>query len=377
MPWMARTTMSAKREFVILASQPGANIRALCRSFGVSPTTAYELLGRYKTRGDNGLRERSRRPLSSPSRTEQKLVRTILEIRDETHWGARKIARRMRNLGLSDVPHPSTIHSVLQRHGRIDAAASEQHQRWNRFEHDLPNDLWQMDFKGWFKVGCGLCHPLTIVDDHSRFSVCLQACSDQAAQTVEQRLQDVFERYGLPWRMTMDNGSPWGDDGTRRLTRTTAFLVRLGIRVSHSRPYHPQTQGKDERFHRTLDQELLNWTTFRDLVEAQRAFDRWRDRYNLDRPHEALQMEAPATRYQPSPRRMPAVLPPIEYEPAVEVRKVDAYGYIGFHGRKVRVGRGCSGYPVAIRPTVTDGLFEVFFCHHRVVQINLRDAVND
>jgi transposase InsO family protein len=377
MPWMERTTMSEKREFVRLASQAGANIRALCRSFGVSPTTAYELLRRYRTSGENGLRERSRRPFSSPSATDEKLVRVILAIREETHWGARKIARRMRDLGHTPVPHASTVHSVLKRNGCIDAQRSEQHSAWRRFEHELPNDLWQMDFKGWFKTATGLCHPLTIVDDHSRYALCLRACADQTGTTVEAQLRRVFERYGLPWRMTMDNGSPWGDDGTRRLTKTTAFLVRLGIRVSHSRPYHPQTQGKDERFHRTLDDELLRWTTFRDLDETQRQFDRWRDRYNLERPHEALGMDAPVSHYQPSQRLMPSALPPIEYEAGAEVRKVDAYGYISFGGLKIRVGRGCSGLPVALRPTTTDGVLDVFFCHHRVMQINLHHTVND
>jgi len=377
MPWRERTTMSEKREFVSLADQPGANVRALCRSFGISPTTAYELLRRYRTSGDSGLRERSRRPLSSPSRTAQELVRLILELRDQTHWGARKIARRLRDLGHSNVPHHSTIHSILQRHQKVDSLANEEHHAWKRFEHELPNDLWQMDFKGWFKTAFGQCHPLTIVDDHSRFSLCLQACADETAFTVERHLMQVFDRYRLPWRMTMDNGSPWGDDGTRRLTKTTAFLVRLGIRVSHSRPYHPQTQGKDERFHRTLDQELLRWTTFRDLQEAQQQFDRWRDRYNLERPHEALGLDAPVRHYQPSSRRMPAALPPIEYETGADVRKVDTYGYIGFRGHKIRVGRGCSGLPVVLRPTIKDGTFDVFFCHHRVLQVDLQHPIAD
>lgn len=377
MPWRERTTMSEKREFVKLASRKGANIRALCRSFSVSPTTGYELLKRFRQYGEDGLRECSRRPLLSPSRTAADVERMILAIREQTHWGARKIARRMRDIGLRDVPHPSTVHSVLQRHGRIDPVASEQHHQWQRFEHAAPNDLWQMDFKGCLKTGSGLCHPLTLVDDHSRFSLCLQACADQTAGTVEQQLRRVFERYGLPWRMTMDNGSPWGDDGTYRLTRTTAFLVRLGIRVSHSRPYHPQTQGKDERFHRTLEDELLRWTSFRDLDEAQWRFDQWRDRYNLDRPHEALGMNTPVQHYQPSPRRNPTTLPTIEYESGAEVRKVDAYGYIGFRGRKIRVGRGCSGLPVAVRPTTNDGLFDVFFCAHRVVQVDLHHLIND
>ena len=376
MPWRERTIMSEKREFVMLASQQNANIRALSRRFGVSPTTAYELLRRYRTSGENGLRERSRRPFSSPSRTDEELVRVILQIRDETHWGARKIARRVRDLGLGAVHH-STVHSILQRHDRVDRMASEAHQAFQRFEHERANDLWQMDFKGWFRTGAGPCHPLTIVDDHSRFALCLRACADQTTSTVEQQLRSVFEHYGLPWRMTMDNGSPWGDDGTRRLTKLTALLVRLGIRVSHSRPYHPQTQGKDERFHRTLNDELLRWTSFRDLNETQRQFDRWRNRYNLERPHEALGMDAPVRHYQPSLRSMPLTLPAIEYESDASVRRVDIAGYIKFRGRKILVGRGCSGLPVAVRPTLRDGAFDVFFCHHRVVQIDLHHVTND
>ena len=375
MPWKERTTMSEKRELVELASGARANIRALCRSYGVSPTTAYKLLKRYKTSGESGLRERSRRPLSSPSRTSEELEGVIVALRDQTHWGARKIGRRMQDLGYEKVPHSSTIHSILERNGRIDLSESEHHRAWQRFEHALPNDLWQMDFKGAFKTATGPCHALTIVDDHSRFSICLRACVDQTKETVEQQLRRVFERYGLPWRMTMDNGSPWGDDGTYRLTRTTAFLIRLGIRVSHSRPYHPQTQGKDERFHRTLNDELLRWTTFHDLEHAQRMFDPWRDRYNLERPHHALGMDTPARHYQPSPRRMPATLPPIEYDSGT-VRKVDSHGWIRFRGHKVRVGKGCIGLPVVLRPT-NEGKFDVFFCHHRVAQINLHDAITD
>jgi transposase InsO family protein len=375
MPWRERTTMSEKREFVILAGQPGANVRGLCRRFGVSPTTAYELLRRYKTSGDNGLRERSRRPLSSPSKTDQELERAILELREQTHWGARKIARRLRDLGYKQVPHPSTVHSILRRSGRIDPVASEQHRPWLRFEHAAPNDLWQMDFKGWFAVGAEKCHPLTLVDDHSRFGLCLKACADEKTETVEDKLCGVFERYGLPWRMTMDNGSPWGDDGEYRLTRLTAWLIRLGIRISHSRPYHPQTQGKDERFHRTLDDELLRWATFHDLNDAQKEFDRWRDRYNLERPHEALGMAVPASRYQPSPRSLPTTLPPIEYGTDENVRKVDVTGCIGFLGRKVRVGRACAGLLVAVRPTIKDGVFDVFFCHHQVTQIDLHNPI--
>ena len=309
--------------------------------------------------------------------TDEELVRLILELRDETHWDARKIARRLSDLKHTGVPYPSTVNSILRRHGRIDSVASAQHQPWQRFEHPAPNDLWQMDFNGWFPAGSARCNPLTLLDDHSRFDLCLNACADQTTETVQGALWKVFELYGLPYRMTMDNGSPWGDDGTHRLPRLTAALVQLGIRISHSRPYHPQTQGKDERFHRTLDEELLRWTAFRDLNEVQRAFNRWRDRYNLERPHEALGMATPDSQYQVSSRPLPTMPPPVEYGASDDVRKVDTYGYISFRGMKARVGRGCGGLLVAVRPTVNDGVFDVYFCHHRVVQIDLHDPIEN
>jgi transposase InsO family protein len=373
MPWKEKTVMSQKLEMVLLSIREGANISAIARAFNVERSVVYRWRRRYQERGEEGLRETSRRPSSSPGRTIEEFEHAILSVRDQYHWGARKIARRLRDLGVAEL-HKSTVHSVLRRHGKLDPAASAAHTPYVRFEHEKPNDLWQMDFKGWFATGAGVCHPLTILDDHSRFSICLSACANQTSGTVQTELTRVFERYGLPWRMTMDNGSPWGDDGGVGLTGLTAWLIRLGVSVSHSRPYHPQTQGKDERFHRSLKAELLRWITFRDLQHVQQHFDPWRDTYNLERPHEALGMAAPVTRYSMSSRRMPYTLPPIEYGSDDHVRKVDAYGYIGFRGLKIRAGRACAGLPVALRATTTDGLWDLYFCHHHLRKVDLKTS---
>lgn len=364
--------MEAKLEFVVLASKTGANIRELCRRFGVSPTTAYELLRRWRLDGDDGLRLRSRRPVSSPTKTASDVEEVVLQLRDETHWGARKLHQRLVDMGSPAAPPRSTINTILKRNGRIAAEESEKHTAWHRFEHDEPNDLWQMDFKGWIDTPAGRCNPLTILDDHSRYSIALRACPNQTTETVEAELARVFDMYGLPWRMSMDNGSPWGDDGAYRLTKLEVWLIRNGVKVSHSRPFHPQTQGKDERFHRTLDDELLKWTVLRDLADAQRQFDTWRNRYNHERPHEALAMQTPARRYAPSVRSRPPSLPSIEYGADDIIRKVDHYGKISFRNHVIRVGKGCADLPVAIRPTATDGVFDVFFCHQRVEVIDLR-----
>jgi transposase InsO family protein len=275
-------------------------------------------------------------------------------------------------------PHPSTIDAILARHGaRVQSDVSLGEAATRRFEHGAPNQLWQMDFKGHFALTqriSGRCHPLTVLDDHSRFSVCLQACADERADTVKTRLTRTFERYGLPERISCDNGSSWRAPRLAGLSALEVWLIRLGVRVSHSRPYHPQTQGKDERFHRTLKCELLDRYGFSSLSECQRAFDRWRERYNQVRPHEALGQRPPISRYLPSAREMPRTLPAVEYPSDERVLKVLAKGQIHHKRVKIFIGEGLAGEYVAIRPTAHDHLREVYFCHHKVRTIDLRQA---
>ena len=148
-----------------------------------------------------------------------------------------------------------------------------------------------MDFKGHFPTATARCHALTVLDDHSRFNLALRACANEQTATVQRALRDTFRRYGLPEQLRLDNGAPWGSDARHRLTPLTVWLTRLGINVIHSRRYHPQTLGKDERFHRTLNDELIKRHRFTDLAHCQHHFDRYRDVSNLERPHESLHME--------------------------------------------------------------------------------------
>ena len=219
-------------------------------------------------------------------------------------------------------------------------------------------------------MGPARCHPLTVLDDHSRYNLCLQACADEQGRTVQTHLTTSFRRYGLPQRVAVDNGSPWGDSFDSPYTPVVAWLIRLGVSVSHSRPYHPQTLGKDERFHRTLKAEVLR-ESFADLNSVQRRFDRWRTIYNFERPHEALGMHTPATRYVSSARAFPEALPPIEYAPGDIVRRVQQQGFFSYRGRSFRISKAFTGYPVALRPTVSDGVFDIYFCHQKIAQIDL------
>ena len=372
MPWQEVCTMSLRKEFVMLASYEGANRTALCRRFGISRKTGYKWLERAHNVELTTLANESRRPCHSPTRTVQVVEDAILALRDKhPAWGARKLRRRLHDLGWDALPVPSTVHAILQRHGRIDPAQSSKHQPWQRFEHEQPNALWQMDFKGHFALGPARCYPLTVLDDHSRYNLCLRACANEQGGTVQSHLTYTFKRYGLPQRIAVDNGPPWGDTADSPYTPMVAWLIRLGVAVSHSRPYHPQTLGKDERFHRTLKAEVIARYSFTDLNTAQVRFDRWRHVYNFERPHEAIGMQTPAARYAPSPRSLPEILPPIEYAGGDIVRRVQQHGFISYRGRQFRISKAFTGYPVALRPTVTDGLMEVLFCHQKIAQINL------
>jgi hypothetical protein len=230
-----------------------------------------------------------------------------------------------------------------------------------------------MDFKGWIKLDDdSRCHPLTIIDDHSRYSVGLQACADQQGQTVQDQLESIFRHYGLPQAFFVDNGSPWGDSSGQHWTRFGVWLLKLGIELLHSRPYHPQSRGKNERFHRTLKAEVLAFKRFRDLAGVQRAFDAWREIYNFERPHQALDQQVPASRYRPSQRAMPKRLPAVEYDQGEVVRLVPATkDYIRYRGRLWLVPRAFRGERVAIRPLSKDGRFGIFFAAHQIATIDL------
>jgi transposase InsO family protein len=374
MPW--GSALDHRMEFVRLARAPGANVSELCRRFGVSRSNGYKWLARYKTEGLGGLQERSRRPHESPGRTPEELQARVLEVRSaHPAWGGRKIRKVLERDGI-EAPAASTITGILRRAGALHGPGAGEPRGWTRFEHARPNDLWQMDFKGHFALGQGRCHPLTVLDDHSRYSLEIGACGDERTATVKDRLTLAFRRYGLPWRMLADNGPPWGTSGSpQHHTPLTVWLLDLGVEVSHGRPFHPQTQGKDERFHRTLTAEVLDGRSFKTMREAQAAFDAWREIYNTHRPHEGIGMAVPSDRYELSPRPMPDTIAPPEYEPQAHVRKVADTGWISFKGREINCPKAFAGRRLALRATDTDGIFDLCYRSHLIAQLDLRQNI--
>lgn len=373
MPWTEATSMSLRSEFVALAESHGLSVSELARRFGISRKTAYKWLQRAAA--GEPMQDRSRRPQASPRRTADTLETQVVALRRQHPcWGGRKLARVLLNHGHDPVPAPSTITHILRRHGLLSTDAEGVPLRWQRFEHAAPNALWQMDFKGTVQLGAGRCDPLTVLDDHSRYNLALRAVPDMRTATVQAALTQTFRRYGLPLRMNMDNGSPWGSPSgdSYGLSHLSLWLVRLGIHVSFSAPAHPQTNGKDERFHRSLKAEVLNGSAFIDRAHLQRALDRWRTIYNQIRPHEGIAMAVPQARYRPSARTFPEVLPAIEYAPQDHVLRVQANGLVTFHGHPWKVSNALYGHLIAARPRDDqDGLYDLYFAHHRLTTIDL------
>lgn len=370
MPWRESTLVSERREFIQFATTGQVSLSELCRRHGVSRVTGYKWLSRA-AQGD-GLADRSRRPRRSPARTAEATETLVCRLRQEhPAWGGRKLHHFLRRAGIQPLPAPSTVNSILRRNDLLDPNR-KQTRDWLRFEAEAPNRLWQMDFKGPIETQAGPCHALTVLDDYSRFNLCLGICPDQRRDTVQTQLTHAFRRYGLPDCLLCDNGPPWGSGYTGQpFTRLAAWLIRRGIAVSHGRPYHPQTQGKDERFHLTLSLELLKpspvWHRPDELALAAQS---WREVYNHLRPHEALGHEPPASRYSPSARTYREQLAPIEYAPDDLRRTVQQGGHISFRGRLYLVSRAFAGEPVALR-AVADGVWDVYYCFQRVSRINL------
>lgn len=241
-----------------------------------------------------------------------------------------------------------------------------------RFAREQVHDLWQMDFMGHRALDQGRVHPLTVIDDHSRFALLLNACANQQQTTVKAQWTAVCCQVGLPQIILCDNGAPWGTAGMGGLTSREAWLLLLGIEPWHGRPHHPQTQGKVERLHGTIAAEVFapHPTPFADLPSLQAAFDAFRMRYNHERPHEALTNAVPADHYRPSSRPFPDHLPAPSYDPDDVVRTVTVHGSISWQGRRFFVSRGLVGQPVAIRPTAQDGLWDIVFCQRAVATID-------
>lgn len=364
MPWEKRTEMEQREAFVTEASRNQMSFAALCRRYGISRKTGYKWVARSAQ--GKMLCDQSRRPKRTSNKTPEPIEQLVVAVRQANPaWGGKTIKKVLENAGYTNIPSSKTCSAILKRNGCIAPEESLKHTPYCRFQREKCNQLWQMDFKGDFLLGNGSrCYPLDIIDDHSRF--CLLIDAKPAAKDVESSLIRVFEEYGLPDAILTDNGAQFA--GFRGgYTKVERLLMDLDILPIHGRIMHPQTQGKIERFHRTMKQEALRVTP-EDIETAQLLLQNWRWKYNQIRPHSALQMKTPADIYVPSDR--PFFKPkPYEYDSDARMVKVNNWGYLRFGPVEVYLSETMKNTYLQIRPNVHD-CFDVLYRNYKIACVD-------
>ena len=357
--------MDQKTQFIADYLRRTLSITELCDLYSVSRKTGYKWIERYLTSGPSGLEDRSRKPCSSPNQTPQYIVDAFIELRcRHPSWGAKKLLSILQKRHPSwALPGRSTVCDILRRHGLVPKKRHQRHIGHPGKPTTLiaaPNDVWSADFKGQFKTGDGLyCYPLTVADGYSRFLLGCQALSSTRVAEAKPVFTRLFKEFGLPKRIRTDNGVPFATNTLGRLSQLSAWWVRLGILPEFIEPGKPQQNGRHERMHRTLKAETTR-PPARTRRAQQSKFDHFREEFNCQRPHEALDMRTPAACYEPSPRKMPNKPPPLEYPDRFEVRYVSANGGIRWNHQWVNVSHVCVGAYVGLED-IDDGVWNVDF----------------
>lgn len=364
MSWETKTVMEQRKEFVAAASLENANISALCRQYGISRKTGHKWINRAKQ--GLPLCDQSRRPHQQPSKTAIEIEQKIVQMRlDHPAWGGKTIRAALESAGVEGLPSDKTCCNILKRNGLVDPAESQKHSAFQRFEKEHCNEMWQTDFKGDFLLGNGVrCYPLTILDDHSRFSIRIEPKT--SASGVIDSFILAFEEFGLPNSILSDNGAQFAG-AHRGLSQFERFLMDLDILPVHGRPIHPQTQGKIERFHRTLKAEALRVTPA-NMEEAKTRLNNWRWVYNEMRPHHALGLKTPASVYEASTR--PYYKPKkYLYDEGAKLIKVNNWGYLRFGPVRVYLSEAMADTYVEIRCAEND-TFSVLYRNYEIASID-------
>lgn len=346
MPWKDKTVEELRKEFVE-AAERRENFSALCREFGITRATGYKWIDRYEKQ--EGLSDRSRRPKTAANKTPKETERQIVQTRSlHPGWGAKKIKKALENKG-SEMPCVKTVNNILNRYGCISQEEALKHKPYTRFEKERCNEMWQTDFKGEFKMQDGTyCFPLDIFDDHSRYVIRIKP-STSTANIVLPTFREAFYEFGVPNSVLSDNGAQFA--GFRQgYTQFEKWLMNHDVLPIHGRIKHPQTQGKIERFHRAMNQELLKHYTPTNIQDAERMFDEWRDCYNNERPHEALGMRCPSDIYVPSERVYCDQVKRYEYGGEYHVIKVNNWGYVRFDRWQIYLSETMIGEYIEFRP---------------------------
>lgn len=375
MPWKTITMTETRRAFVIRALAKGANLSALCREFGVTRKTGRKWRERARVSGTQVLQERSRRPLHSPHRLQEEEVCHLVMLKSAwPTWGPKKLCQLYEE-SLGRALSLSTCHRILKACGLVQQRKVRMHRPTTlsvaAYVAREPNDVWTIDFKGWWTLKDGRrCEPFTVRDAFSRYVLCAHVPTDTGAATIEQQMNALFRQYGLPKVIKSDNGAPFASATTPLgLTRLSAGWVALGIQLEHSRPAHPQDNGAHERMHRDIDAEVAAHIQV-DATAQQAALDLWRDEFNRIRPHEHLQGRRPAQIYHPSARSLPTTPWTLQYGPGYLPRRVALAGGIRFRGNRIFITTALAHQSVGLR--LRDAVTaEVWFNYLLIGTINL------
>ena len=364
MSWETKTVMEQRNQFVLDASAEDANISELCRQYGISRKTGYKWINRSEL--GLPLCDQSRRPNRQPSKTADNIEQEIIQLRlQHPSWGGKTIRAALEAAGVEGLPSDKTCCNILKRNGLIDPAESTKHTAFQRFEKERCNEMWQTDFKGDFLLGNGVrCYPLTILDDHSRFSIRIDP--KDSASGVKESFILAFQEYGLPNSVLSDHGTQFG--GVHNgLSTFDRFLMDLDIQPIHGRIMHPQTQGKIERFHRTLKQEALRMKPA-NMADAKTQLEKWRWLYNEVRPHHALGMKTPASVYVPSTRLYYEPKPYI-YKEGAKLIKVNNWGFLRFGPIQLFLSESMADTRVEIRFAEND-TFSVIYRNYKIASVD-------
>ncbi len=355
MPWKATTPMSERLKFVLQILEHGERVSDMCKAYGISRKTGHKYLKAYKESGPEALYDLTRAPDSIPHRTSKATTALLVKAR-KSHptWGPKKICAwlKAKHEGI-ELPCPSTIGEILKREGLVQPRKRRRHSTPASSGPltipTKPNEVWAVDFKGQFRLGSGhLCYPLTITDVFSRYLVACVGLEGVEWAPAKQVFTDVFKEFGLPEVIRSDNGTPFASPGLAGLSRLSTWWHVLGVRAERTKRGAPQENGQHERMHRTLKAETTR-PAGANLLQQQERFDRFRQEFNLERPHEGIGLKTPASIYATSTRRYPAKLPTLAYPLHDVVRRVAANGEIRMWGQRVFVSESLAGHPVGLR----------------------------
>ncbi len=364
--WKSTSVIEERLRFAILAGASNRSMKDLCAEFDISRQTGYVWLRRYKANGQAGLKDHSRRPLTSPHKSSPEIERAVVELRQKwPDWGAPKLAKVLSRQDPAVEVKVRTVHRILSRRGLI--AEEDRHRpAVKRFERAAPNELWQMDFKGPAPNSAGSVGPLSIMDDHSRYLLDLRYLGSTKLQGVRSSLEAVFQSVGMPESMLMDHGTPWWNAASPwGLTELSVWIMRLGIRLTYSGIRHPQTQGKVERMHAALKAAMKKR---KQNLEDQSWLDVFRQEYNHVRPHEGIGMETPATRWRPSENMPPAEIRDWQYPATAQCVRLGHDGQLCWKGRRWEISNALRRQIVGIEQIRDRAL--VYFCNTPIRELD-------